>query len=191
MVTSNVDELDTTTTSSSTRPSQSQKGSVENSPTSPAHLPISNDLLEILKSIQSLTVVHKPLNVGFKEAITSDFRKTCGGIQRQLRSLYPKASTISKLERLCNLAARSYIDIILLHSPGRINDVTQELHQALTEVHNSEEEKENDDIIKWVFGMVAAELAIGSQNSNNKAILVDELNKIIFRLEGLSIQGCQ
>jgi hypothetical protein len=58
-------------------------------------------------------------------------------------------------------------------------------------VHNSEEEKENDDIIKWVFGMVAAELAIGSQNSNNKAILVDELNKIIFRLEGLSIQGCQ
>jgi hypothetical protein len=188
MVTSNVDELDTTTT---TRPSQAQNGSVENPPKSPAHLPISKDLLEILKSIQYLTVVHKPLDVGFKEAITSDFRKTCRGIQRQLRSLYPKASTISKLERLCNLAARSYIDIILLHPPGRINDVTQELHQALTEVHNSEEEKENDDIIKWVFGMVAAELAIGSQNSNNKAILVDELNKIIFRLEGLSIQGCQ
>jgi phosphotransacetylase len=81
----------------------------------------------------------------------------CRGIQRQLRSLYPKASIISKLERLCNLAARSYIDIILVHSPGRINDVTQQLNQALTEVHISEEkekEKGKDDIINLVFGML-------------------------------------
>jgi hypothetical protein len=173
----------------SVKPSHTREDPVNSFSTSRAHLLISNDLFDILKSIQSLTITHKPINTGFIEAMTNDYRAMCRGIQSQLELLYAKSKTISKVEQLYNLAAWVYIDQILLHSPPRISAVAQELNGALTEVHNTKEEQENKVIFTWVFGMAAAEVAIGigSQNIIKKATLVIQFNEALSLLEGLSI----
>jgi len=175
----------------SVRISQTNEVSVNDFPASRTSLPISNDLLELLKSIRILTNAPKAVNVHPIDIVTS-YRATCESFQKQLQALQTKTTNVSTLEKLCNIAAYVYIDLILLHTPRETciaSKESKELQRALTEANGSQEKGgDNKDIFTWIFGTAAAVVAIGGQKYSKKAILADQLNEVLARLEGLSIE---
>jgi len=75
------------------------------------------DLMEILKSIRFLTVAQPAIDTPTTDTTNNDYRATCLRIQHQLETLYLK-TTVTSLENYCMYAASSYIDQVLLNTPG-------------------------------------------------------------------------
>jgi hypothetical protein len=144
-----------------------EEDSPRNSEASPGSASISHSFLEILKSIQSLT-----------EARTNDYRATCSRVQHQLETLQSKVVG-SALEGPCILAAFVYVDLVLLQTPSETlskSKVNGQLQQAMMQSRTTRDLKENEDILMWISATAAA--AAGGSTSSQKALLVDNFNKV-------------
>ena len=142
------------------------------------------DLMEILKSIRFLTVAQPAIDTPTTDTTNNGYRATCLRIQHQLETLYLK-TTVTSLEKYCMYAASSYIDQVLLNTPGgklipsKLNGNFQGLM-----MQSPREADGNEDIFRWISATAAGSISTSSINHINvTASLVDKFNRALAQLE--------
>jgi hypothetical protein len=140
---------------------------------------VSQDLINILKSIRSLTKVDSyPKHT----AIPGELRALCSDIQHQLHS-QPSKKNSSDLEASCIYASLVYIDLILLRTPSTVvtqSEIARQLHRTIMQWRSAKEMSENGDIWSWISATASATFGV---NNRQKAALIEKFDVAVRSLE--------
>ncbi|KAE9367895.1 hypothetical protein N431DRAFT_494791 [Stipitochalara longipes BDJ] len=150
------------------------------------HQHLSYTSLLVLKSIRFLTISHETINTLPSDTTKNDYRATCSGVQNQLETLFPKF-TVPSLEKYCIYAASAYVDLVLLHTPGK-ELIPSKLNADFRGLmmHSPQEPNENEDILRWISAPAAGSVS-GGQAVNLKASLIDKFNRALEWLEACAV----
>jgi len=142
--------------------------------------PISADIVEVLKSIRSLSTSENSQNT-----VSAD-KASCLELQQQIKLLQTRAN-LSRLEECSLLAAFNYIELILLNTPIStimLTKTSNQLDFALAKPWSESEAKGARDIIRWISAACAASMGVRDRRNENSG-LIKRLNKVVTRLEKL------
>ncbi|KAN0112222.1 hypothetical protein V8E51_005173 [Hyaloscypha variabilis] len=144
--------------------------------------PVSKDLVDILKSVRSLTKSRVNSVLG-----DNDYRTTCFGIQHQLERLSLESSVpMQSLVETCIFAAHIYVDLVLLHTRAEsiiTGEMNGPLQGALIHLSNVRTSRDNDDILLWISATASAVIGAGSTRSLLVAAVIDRFNRVLTRFE--------